>query len=71
MNYDCGVNVKLMMMSNVGIEIIVVCFIEFGEEIIVIYGENYFGENNCECLCRICENGFVNGWVFEDGVVVV
>ena len=26
------------------------------------YGENYFGEDNCECLCASCEKAVRNGW---------
>ena len=25
-------------------------------------GDNYFGEDNCECLCRTCEVNYQNGW---------
>lgn len=25
-------------------------------------GENYFGEDNCECLCQTCEDEGLNGW---------
>lgn len=70
-NHDCGANAKLMTTSNAGIEIIAVRPIQPGEEITVTYGESYFGENNCECLCRTCEEGLVNGWAPEDGVAVV
>lgn len=25
-------------------------------------GDNYFGEDNCECLCKSCEANYRNGW---------
>jgi [histone H4]-N-methyl-L-lysine20 N-methyltransferase len=25
-------------------------------------GNNYFGEDNCECLCKTCEDNYRNGW---------
>ncbi|KAJ1337408.1 [histone H4]-N-methyl-L-lysine20 N-methyltransferase [Microdochium nivale] len=61
-NHDCGANARLMITSQACIEIIAVRNIEVGDEITVTYGENYFGENNCECLCQTCENNLVNGW---------
>ncbi|KXJ88918.1 hypothetical protein Micbo1qcDRAFT_138118 [Microdochium bolleyi] len=61
-NHDCGANARLMITSQACIEIIAVRNIEVGDEITVQYGDNYFGENNCECLCQTCENNLVNGW---------
>lgn len=70
-NHDCDANAKLMTTSHAGIEIIATKNIDVGDEITVTYGENYFGEDNCECLCQSCEDGRRNGWEPEDGVVVV
>ncbi|KAK0388974.1 hypothetical protein NLU13_2551 [Sarocladium strictum] len=70
-NHDCGANAKLMTTSNAGIEIVAVRPIEIGEEITVTYGDSYFGEDNCECLCKTCEDNQVNGWAPEDGSAVV
>lgn len=66
-NHDCGANAKLVTTGHAGIEIIATRDIEVGEEITVTYGENYFGEDNCECLCRTCEDLLRNGWAPEDG----
>lgn len=66
-NHDCGANAKLMTTGYAGIEIIATRAIETGEEITVSYGENYFGEANCECLCRTCEKNLCNGWTPEHG----
>lgn len=70
-NHDCGANAKLVITGQAGIDIVAIRRIEVGEEITVTYGENYFGENNCECLCQTCENNLVNGWKQPDGVVPV
>lgn len=70
-NHDCGANAKLVITGQAGIDIVAVRKIDIGEEITVTYGENYFGEGNCECLCRTCERNLVNGWKQPDGVVPV
>lgn len=70
-NHDCEANAKLVTTSHAGIEIIATQDIEAGEEITVTYGENYFGEDNCECLCKTCEDMLRNGWEPEDGPVAV
>ncbi|KAM5351063.1 hypothetical protein ACJ41O_003786 [Fusarium nematophilum] len=70
-NHDCDANAKLMRTSHSGIEIIATRAIGPGEEITVTYGENYFGENNCECLCKTCEDNLRNAWEPEEGAVEV
>lgn len=67
-NHDCDANARLVRRGQASIDIIACRDIEIGEEITVTYGENYFGEDNCECLCRTCELNRVNGWKSEDGV---
>lgn len=64
-NHDCGANARLMTTGNAGMDIIAVRDIEIGEEITVTYGDNYFGEDNCECLCKTCEDNRENGWAQE------
>ncbi|KAG5927804.1 hypothetical protein E4U42_001773 [Claviceps africana] len=61
-NHDCDANARLMTTGHAGIEIVAVRPIEVGEEITVTYGDNYFGDDNCECLCKTCEGGLKNGW---------
>ncbi|GKT99613.1 histone-lysine n-methyltransferase set9 [Fusarium langsethiae] len=70
-NHDCDANAKLMRTSHAGIEIIATRAIEAGEEITVTYGDNYFGENNCECLCKTCEDLLRNAWEPEEGTAPV
>ena len=64
-NHDCDANARLVTRGQAGIEIIACRDIEVGDEITVTYGENYFGDDNCECLCRTCEANFANGWKAE------
>lgn len=61
-NHDCNANARLVTKGQSAIEVIACRDIEVGEEITVTYGENYFGEDNCECLCQTCETRLVNGW---------
>ncbi|KAI1762225.1 hypothetical protein GGR53DRAFT_426181 [Hypoxylon sp. FL1150] len=70
-NHDCGANARLMTTGQAGIEIIASRNIEVGDEITVTYSENYFGVDNCECLCGTCEENSVNGWAPADGTVAV
>lgn len=70
-NHDCGANAKLVITGQAGIDIVAVRNIDVGEEITVTYGENYFGEDNCECLCQTCEDNLVNGWNQPDGIAPV
>ncbi|OAA71808.1 SET domain protein [Akanthomyces lecanii RCEF 1005] len=66
-NHDCNANAALITTSAAGIEIVATRNIALGEEITVTYGDNYFGEDNCECLCKTCEDGFRNGWADAEG----
>lgn len=70
-NHDCRANAKLMTTGHSTIEIVASRPIEVGEEITVTYSDCYFGENNCECLCRTCEQELRNGWAPEGGAVNV
>ena len=61
-NHDCDANARLSTTGYDGMQIVAVKQIEAGEEITVSYGEDYFGDDNEECLCQTCENRQVNGW---------
>ncbi|KAK5174767.1 histone lysine methyltransferase Set9 [Saxophila tyrrhenica] len=61
-NHDCDSNAKLNTTGAHGIHIIARRDIAPGEEITVTYGEDYFGIDNCECLCGTCEGLQRNGW---------
>src|SRR3569833_190537 len=60
--HACKANARLKTTEQAGIEIIATKNIDVGDEITVTYGESYFGEDNCECLCQSCEDNLVNGW---------
>lgn len=61
-NHDCDSNARLNTSGPHGIHIVAVKEIMAGEEITVTYGEDYFGIDNCECLCGTCESLQRNGW---------
>ncbi len=61
-NHDCDSNARLNTTGPHGIHIVARKDIAVGEEITVTYGEDYFGVDNCECLCATCERLLRNGW---------
>lgn len=61
-NHDCSANGRLMTRGPEGMQVVATRDIEVGEEITVSYGEDYFGIENCECLCFSCEQAVRNGW---------
>ncbi|KAK3700552.1 histone lysine methyltransferase Set9 [Vermiconidia calcicola] len=61
-NHDCDSNAKLTTTGPHGIHIVARRDIFAGDEITVTYGEDYFGIENCECLCSTCEQQKRNGW---------
>ena len=61
-NHDCKANARLVTRGSDGMQVYAVRNIRVGEEITVNYGENYFGDGNCECLCGTCEAEGRNGW---------
>jgi [histone H4]-N-methyl-L-lysine20 N-methyltransferase len=61
-NHDCDANAELSTTGRDGMQVIARRDIEVDEEITVTYGMDYFGEDNCECLCATCEKLVRNGW---------
>jgi histone-lysine N-methyltransferase SUV420H len=61
-NHDCDANARLSTKGYDGMQIVAAKPINEGEEITVSYGDDYFGDNNEECLCNTCENRQQNGW---------
>ena len=64
-NHDCKANAKLVPRGSEGMLVVAERQISVGDEITVNYGEHYFGEDNCECLCSTCESGGRGGWPGE------
>lgn len=65
-NHDCKANAKLVPRGPEGMIVVAERGIEVGDEITVNYGEHYFGEENCECLCATCEAGATGAWAEKD-----
>lgn len=61
-NHDCDANGRLVTRGTEGMSVMATRDIHEGEEITVSYGEDYFGIDNCECLCLTCEHAVRNGW---------
>lgn len=61
-NHDCDANARLSTRGSTGMAVVAARTIDAGEEITVTYGADYFGDDNCECLCETCERFGRNGW---------
>ena len=61
-NHDCDANARLVTRGSEGMQVVSIKDIEIDDEITVTYGDDYFGVNNCECLCKTCEINGRNGW---------
>ncbi|ODV96958.1 hypothetical protein PACTADRAFT_84228 [Pachysolen tannophilus NRRL Y-2460] len=60
-NHDCNANSKFFSKLNV-LKIVSTRKILMGEEITVFYSNDYFGEDNCDCLCASCERSLNGYW---------
>lgn len=67
-NHDCKANAKLVPRGPEGMIVVAEREIDVGNEITVNYGEHYFGEDNCECLCATCEAGATGAWAEKDEI---
>lgn len=66
LNHSCKANAALFPSERAGMKVRAVRDIEVGSEITVSYGDDYFGDGNCECLCKSCEENQQNGWRQDD-----
>jgi len=60
-NHDCNANTKLRATGttkNSTAVYEVTRMTESGEELLINYGNNFFGSNNANCQCRTCERRF-------------
>lgn len=64
-NHDCKANARLLTQGPNSMIVVANRDIDLGTEITVNYGEHYFGEDNCECLCATCEIQRRGGWTEE------
>ncbi|KAG8935439.1 Histone-lysine N-methyltransferase set9 [Tulasnella sp. 417] len=60
-NHDCNPNCELIRDGRY-ITFRVIRPIAPGEEVTGWYGEDYFGDGNCDCLCETCEKGVKGGY---------
>ncbi|KAJ2745796.1 histone lysine methyltransferase Set9, partial [Coemansia sp. BCRC 34490] len=60
-NHDCDANCRFTTQGADAICLQAQRTIEPGDEITTNYGDDYFGHNNCECLCATCEK-YGRGW---------
>lgn len=65
-NHDCNANARLEVRGNDGMQVVAVQNIDVGEELTVSYGNDYFGPDNVDCLCRTCEVLERNGWTSQE-----
>ncbi|KAL8997991.1 MAG: hypothetical protein Q9188_006195 [Gyalolechia gomerana] len=61
-NHDCNANARLVTRGSEGMQVVAVRDISVDEEVTVTYGDNYFGDGNCECLCGSCEKAGRGAW---------
>jgi hypothetical protein len=56
-NHDEKPNARLDLQGSSGAKITAIKDIEPGQEITVSYGDDYFGDDNQDCLCETCQPG--------------
>lgn len=55
-NHDCEPNCRLVTLDSQTQFVEALRNINVGEEVTVFYSKDYFGAENCDCLCETCNN---------------
>jgi len=66
LNHDCDSNARFVTTGTSRMSIVATSDIEIGNEITVPYDKDFFGIENCDCLCKTCEDWCRNGWSKKD-----
>lgn len=66
-NHDCKPNCRLITQSKENVSFVAIRDIKVGDEITICYADSYFGEHNCDCLCRTCEAEMRGGFKASHG----
>nr|CAG8458239.1 1923_t:CDS:2 [Entrophospora candida]CAG8465670.1 9963_t:CDS:2 [Entrophospora candida] len=68
MNHDCKPNTTFIAAGQNVISFKFTRSVKIGEELTSYYGDDYFGEGNCECLCATCERLKKGGYKPESAI---
>jgi len=55
LNHDCKPNAKIESTGPNAASVYAISDIKCDEELLIFYGKEFFGPNNCECECQTCE----------------
>lgn len=59
-NHDCDPSARFVRKNANTVQVEAIADIAAGDEILVSYGEDYFGQANEFCLCKSCESKFAD-----------
>ncbi|CAG5098867.1 Oidioi.mRNA.OKI2018_I69.XSR.g16047.t1.cds [Oikopleura dioica] len=69
LNHDCRPNCKIVPTGPHSAQVLVLEDIKANEELLIYYGERFFGEDNIACECRTCES--IGAGAFSNGNTAV